>query len=88
MGQWFTPDAYVVDRGRLFKGLPSLVAWQMELDALYPDRVLEPLKCTRSRGGNDYYIRMRITGGFPGTGMRLGYRFRMRGDCIAMLEIG
>ena len=87
MSYCFTDDAYVLDRGKLYKGLDSMVAWQAELERHYPERRFEVLRVTH-HADDEYHVRVRVTGPFTtGTPMRWLYRFKLRGDRIAVLEI-
>jgi len=87
MAYTFTDDAYVVDRGKLYKGLDSMVAWQAELGRHYPERRFEVLKAT-SPAEDEYHVRVRVTGPFTtDTSMQWLFRFKLRGDRIAVLEI-
>jgi hypothetical protein len=83
----FTEDAYVLDRGKLYKGLDSMVAWQEELGRYYPERRFEVLKVTH-HAQDEYHVQVRVTGPFTrGTPVRWLFRFKLRGDRIAVLEI-
>lgn len=87
MSYCFTEDAYVLDRGKLYKGLDSMVAWQAELARHFPERRFEVLKATQ-HADDEYHVRVRVTGPFTeGRLVRWLFRFKLRGDRIAVLEI-
>jgi len=86
----FTDDAVIMDRGTLYKGRESMLAWQDELATHYPERQFEVLKVLQTRAADEYNVRVRVTGPFPGgSSMRFlfRFRFRLRDDRIAALEI-
>ena len=77
----------VLDRGKLYKGLDSMVAWQAELARHYPERRFEVLKVLHP-AKDEYHVRVGVTGPFTSDpALRWLFRFKLRGDRIAVLEI-
>lgn len=79
----FTEDAVIMDRGTLYKGRDSMLAWQDELAQHYPGRKFEILKVLKGKVADEYNVRVRVTGPFPGgSSMLFVFKFRLRGaDC-------
>jgi hypothetical protein len=84
----FTEDAVVIDRGTLYKGRESMIAWQESLAVHYPERRAEVMKVLRAKEADEYSVQVRMTGPFPGgSSMRFLLKFRVREDRIVALEI-
>ena len=84
----FTDDAVVMDRGNLYKGRESMLAWQDELAQYYPGRKFEVMKVLRTKAAGEHAVQVRVTGPFPGgSSMKFLFRFRVRDGRIAVLEI-
>jgi hypothetical protein len=81
----FTADAVVHDEAKEYRGIDAIVAWKAETSARYRPTV----EARRIDGAAlDYRLHALVTGNFPGSPATLAYRFVLRGDRIAALEIG
>lgn len=80
----FLPDGAVHDEGHLHRGQSAIAAWALDAarkyDATMASRRLEPTDdgCT---------LHAEVSGNFPGSPVTLAFRFALRGDAIAALEI-
>nr|WP_314626762.1 nuclear transport factor 2 family protein [uncultured Noviherbaspirillum sp.] len=81
----FTTDAIVQDEAQEYRGIDAILAWKDKTDALY-----RPIVEARRIEGDAlaYRLHARVSGNFPGSPAMLAYRFVLRGDRIAALEIG
>lgn len=80
----FAADAEVRDEGRTIRGLEAIKAWKREAKQKYQYQV-HPLAA--SRDGDTVLLTARLAGNFPGSPVELAYRFVLRNDRIASLEI-
>jgi hypothetical protein len=80
----FTEDAVVIDEHREHRGRPAIARWKAEATAKY-HYTSEPL--TADRAGEDVVVVARLTGEFPGSPVKLRYRFALEGNEITRLEI-
>lgn len=80
----FTDDAEVVDEGRTHVGHAAIVAWKTQASAQYSYTVT-PFAI--SDNGKQITVTAHLVGNFPGSPIDLSYRFALRGDRIATLEI-
>ena len=83
--QCFTPDARVLDEHRTIQGPDAIKAWKQASREKYRYTV-EPL--ASSLEGDTARLTARVSGTFPGSPAQLRYRFLLRGERIAELEIG
>ncbi|MEW5420821.1 nuclear transport factor 2 family protein [Amorphus sp. 3PC139-8] len=84
MLQAFGTDAVVRDEGKTHRGCQAIEAWWRAAKAQY-QHVAEPLECTKER--EEYRVRARVTGNFPGSPAVLTFAFRLEHNWIARLEI-
>lgn len=80
----FTPDAQVRDEARDHVGREAVRAWAEHVRRRY-DFTAEA-RSLEDQGGA-YTVTARLTGDFPGAPADLRYRFELKGDKIARLEI-
>jgi hypothetical protein len=85
LAQCFTADARVLDEGRTIQGVDAIKAWKSASRTKYRYSV-EPLSATLK--GACAHLTARVSGSFPGSPAELDYRFELRGQRIAELEIG
>lgn len=81
----FAPDAIVVERERLFKGIASIVAWHRDFEARHPAHGFELLRLKRDV--RQIRVRMRVRGAFPGSPLELSYRIDVRDHRIAAIHV-
>lgn len=81
----FDPDAVVTERGRLFKGIASIVAWHLDFEARHPAHWFEPLLLKRDSWR--VRARMRVRGAFPGSPVDLSYRIEMQDHRIVAIHV-
>lgn len=80
----FTADAVVHDESREYRGIDAILAWKTETSERYHPTV----EARRIEGAAlEYRLHALVTGNFPGSPAMLAYRFALRGDRIAALEI-
>lgn len=82
--QAFVPDAKVRDEGKTIQGLEAIKAWKQASRKKYSYTV-RPL--TVSEDGDKVELTAQVSGTFPGSPVELTYRFVVRNDRIAELEI-
>ena len=80
----FTRDATVQDEGETVRGLAAIRAWKLAAKAKYQYHV-EPLSA--SREGATETVLARVAGSFPGSPVKLTYRFDLVDGRIASLAI-
>lgn len=80
----FTDDATVTDEGQTYTGRAAIEQWKAESSARYTYTV-EPFAITKDNGLT--VISAHLTGNFPGSPVDLHYRFALRDNRIAALEI-
>ncbi len=80
----FIEHAVVVDERLEHHGRQAIERWKTEATAKY-HYTSEPLAVDFS--GADVSVIARVTGEFPGSPIELRYRFTLKGDRIARLEI-
>ena len=81
----FTADAVVFDEAKEYRGIDAILAWKADTSARYHPTA----EARRIEGAaQDYRLHALVTGNFPGSPAMLAYRFVLRGDRIAALEIG
>ena len=80
----FADDAVVVDEQREIRGLAAIRTWRQETTDRYRPTV-EPIAASQS--GGTTIVSARVSGPFPGSPVTLEFRFGVRGDKIATLEI-
>ncbi|RYD92182.1 nuclear transport factor 2 family protein [Noviherbaspirillum suwonense] len=81
----FTADAIIQDEGKEYHGVEAIVAWKEKTDVLYSPTI----EAQRVEGDPpNYCLHALVSGNFPGSPATLAYRFVLRGDRIAALEIG
>ena len=85
LAQCFTADARVLDEHRIIEGPDAITAWKQASRQKYRYTV-DPL--TVSQEGDTARLTARVSGTFPGSPAELGYRFVLRDERIAELEIG
>ena len=74
----------MVDEQRTHHGRAAIARWKAEATAQY-QYTSEPLSLETS--GQNTVVTARLTGTFPGSPVTLRYRFTLRDDTIARLEI-
>jgi len=80
----FAADAEVRDEGHTIRGLEAIKAWKREAKRKYQYQV-SPLAV--SQDGDTVFLTARLAGNFPGSPVELTYRFVLRDDRIASLDI-
>ena len=80
----FSESAVVIDERREHRGRPAITRWKAEATAKY-HYTSEPLAVDVS--GPEVRVTVRVIGDFPGSPVKLQYRFTLEGASIARLEI-
>ena len=80
----FSESAVVIDERCKHRGRPAITRWRAEASAKY-HYTSEPLAVDVS--GPEVTVTARVTGDFPGSPVKLQYRFTLEGASIARLEI-
>jgi hypothetical protein len=80
----FTDDGTVCDEGQIHHCREAIQQWKQQADAKYQFLLL-PLHAHAL--GDEFIVRARITGDFPGNTVELDHVFKLSGDKIASLEI-
>jgi len=80
----FVPDGAVHDEGRLHRGRPAIAAWALDAARQY-DATMAPRRLEPSQDGCTLHAE--VSGNFAGSPATLAFRFALRGDAIAALEI-
>lgn len=80
----FTEDAVVLDEGREHYGSAAIAAWNADVIAKYACTT-EPVS-SQTIGAQTTVI-ANVSGNFPGSPIRLRFRFTVAGDLIIRLEI-
>jgi hypothetical protein len=81
----FTEDALVIEDGRLYKGVKSIVAWHGHLENNSPRLGTTDLEFVRT--GDQVKVKVMVCSEPPSRPIRRLYRFEMRDHRIALLEI-
>ncbi|WP_234819476.1 nuclear transport factor 2 family protein [Rhodopseudomonas palustris] len=81
----FAADAEVRDEGKIHRGREAIAAWKRAALGKYQMQ-MEPL--TIERAAQTAIVTARVAGDFPGSPVRLTYRFGLGEDGITSLEIG
>ncbi|RKR86828.1 SnoaL-like protein [Micromonospora pisi] len=81
----FADDAVVIDEGRTHRGRAEIRQWRDEVATAY-EYTVEVLGA-KPDGPDGYLVTTRLEGNFPGNVVDLRFRFRLRDDLIAYLEI-
>lgn len=84
LAQCFTADAKVLDERHTIQGPDAIKEWKQASRQKYQYTV-EPLKILHE--GETSRLTARVSGTFPGSPVELTYRFVLRDDRIAELEI-
>ena len=84
VAQCFTADAVVIDERREHRGRAAIANWKTEATAKY-HYTSEPIGIQTA--GKELTVTARLVGDFPGSPVKLRYRFTLEGDKIARLEI-
>jgi hypothetical protein len=80
----FTEDALVVDEHQEHRGRAAIAAWNAAALA----KVSFSTQLLSSEvAGPETIVRARVSGGFPGSPIELRFRFTLKDDLIARLEI-
>jgi len=80
----FSDDAIVRDEGHTYMGRAAIQRWKAESSTKYTYTV-QPLAVADE--GGQTVVTAHLTGNFPGSPINLRYRFALRGEQIAELEI-
>ena len=80
----FTDDAEVVDEGRRHVGHAEIAAWKTQASKQYSYTVT-PFAV--SEDGGRVTVTAHLVGNFPGSPVDLRYRFALRDNRVAALEI-
>ena len=80
----FSESAVVIDERREHRGRPAITRWKGDAAAKY-HYTSEPLAVDAS--APDVVVTALVTGDFPGSPVKLQYRFTLEGASIARLEI-
>ena len=80
----FTDDAVVVDEGNTHRAHGEIAAWKTQASTQYSYTV-DPFAIHQD--GDQITVTAHLAGNFPGSPLDLRYRFALRGDRIAALEI-
>jgi hypothetical protein len=80
----FSESAVVIDERREHRGKAAIARWRAEALAKY-HYTTEPLAVDVARP--EVIVTARVTGDFPGSPVKLQYRFTLEGASIARLEI-
>ncbi|HDV6319178.1 TPA: nuclear transport factor 2 family protein [Burkholderia multivorans] len=80
----FTEDAVVLDEGREHYGSAAIAAWNADVIAKYACTT-EPVSSQTI--GAQTTVTANVSGNFPGSPIRLRFRFTVAGDLIIRLEI-
>lgn len=81
---WFAPEAVVRDEGGRYEGREEIRGWIANTTEKYGP-VVEPLGVEVA--GEEYRVRGRVTGSFPGSPVELDFAFTVRGERIVDLEV-
>lgn len=84
ISECFTSDAVVVDEGNTYAGREAIRQWMANASTQYTYTV-EPFALEED--GARSVVTSRLVGTFPGSPVDLRYRFVLRDDKIAELEI-
>ncbi|MFU8876317.1 nuclear transport factor 2 family protein [Micromonospora sp. SL4-19] len=81
----FTDNAIVADEDRTYQGPAAIRAWRERTAAEYAyDAVPETVE---EEAGGNIVVTTLVTGTFPGSPVRLRYRFTLRDGLIGALDI-
>lgn len=80
----FARNAVVVDERRTYTGHEQILQWKLGAAAQY-DYTTQPFESVEQHGHT--IVTAHLTGDFPGSPVDLRYRFTLRGNVIAALEI-
>ncbi|MFI6763625.1 nuclear transport factor 2 family protein [Micromonospora sp. NPDC050417] len=81
----FAEDAVVLDEGRTHRGRAEIRQWRDEVATAY-EYTVEVLSAEPD-GPDGYLVTARLEGNFPGNTVDLTFRFILRDNLIARLEI-
>lgn len=84
VAQCFSDEAVVCDEGHEHHGRAAIAAWNAVVVGKYKF-TSEPLSAETV--GAETTVTARVTGSFPGSPVRLRFRFTVIGDLISRLEI-
>ena len=79
----FAQDGVAMDERQTHTGREAILAWRRQVAAVpYRQEIL-----SAQHEGDRATVTCRISGSFPGSPVKLDYRFELAGDLIARLEI-
>ena len=84
LARCFTEDALVVDERKEHRGRAAIGAWNASVTAKVA-LTTQVLAVETATG--DTVVRANVSGTFPGSPVELRFRFTLKGDLIARLEI-
>ena len=80
----FAANATVRDEGHTYEGLDAIKKWKVETKKRY-NHTIQPLAVSDREGKT--ILTARLSGNFPGSPVRLEFRFLIENGKIAVLEI-
>lgn len=80
----FAPDAVVVDEGRTHHGTAEIADWIAQAAVAVKAR---PAVLSVDTEGGAHLVHASVSGDFPGSPVKLTFRFRLSADGISRLEI-
>lgn len=84
LAQCFTEDALVVDERQEHRGREAIAAWSTSVTTKY---TLTTEVLAAEGDTTHTTVRAKVSGNFPGSPIELSYRFTLKDDLIARLEI-
>ena len=84
VSECFTEDGVVVDERQTYRGRSAIDRWHSDTTAKY-QYTSEPIDVTGR--DNQWVVTSRLQGNFPGSPITIRYRFVLKGNEIASLEI-
>lgn len=81
----FTDDAVITDDGKTVAGKEAIRVWKQEVDTAF--EYSTDIVRTDPAGDGNYAVTAEISGNFPGSPVRLQYRFALSGELISELVI-
>ena len=82
----FAPDAVVIERARLFKGIASVAAWHRDYEARHPAHWFELLRFSQ-RDARQIRARVRVRGDFAASPLDLICSIEMRDHRIVAINV-